>query len=99
MLPYRNILIANFNRIQLINRGRAFYDDIKKEAAKINKKFRIGTNNTKDSFLKLENSIDYLKKILRLYEKVLDMSEEQYIKYLDKIDRENIEANIKLIRN
>ncbi|SKA88672.1 hypothetical protein SAMN05443428_10921 [Caloramator quimbayensis] len=99
IIPYRNILIANFNRIKLINRGRAFYDDIKKEASKRNKRFSIGTNNTKDSFVKLENSIEYLKKILRLYEKVLDMSEDQYIKYLDKIDKEKIEANIKLIRN
>lgn len=97
--PYRNILITNFNRIKLINKGRAFYDDIKKEASKRNKKFNIGTNNIKNSFLKLETSIDYLKKILRLYEKVLDMSEEQYIKYLDKIDRENIENMIRLVRN
>ncbi|MCX7884260.1 MAG: hypothetical protein N2448_04430 [Caloramator sp.] len=96
---YRNILITNFSRIKLINKGRAFYDDIKKEASKRNKKFNLGKNNIKNSFLKLETSIDYLKKIIRIYDKVLDMSEEQYIKYLDKIDRENIEHMLKLIRN
>lgn len=97
---YREILIKNFQRVMLVNSGRDYYDDIKKESQK-RKRSMTARLNTQEVFIglsKLPVEMDHLKNILRVYESVADMKQEEYLKHLKDIEKNNINYRFQLIR-
>lgn len=97
---YRNILIKNFQRIKLINKGRMFYDPILKETRKRRRKImnRLTGVDNHIGMLKLEDTMAHLKKVVSVYDKILDLSEDGYEKYLKEMEKKNISERIALIR-
>jgi hypothetical protein len=97
---YREILIKNFQKVRLIASGRRFYDDIKKEAQK-KKKSLLKRFSKHEAFMGITNlqyEMDHFIKIVEVYEKVIDMNQEQYIKYLKAVEKTNIKDRIQLLR-
>lgn len=97
---YREALIRNFKRVKLINKAREYYDEIKKEAYKRKKKFKYRSmgRDVVEGLTKLEYGINYTKKVLEVYDKVVDMNEEQYLRYLNEMDKDNINHRFELLR-
>lgn len=97
---YRSPLIKNFERIRLINKGRKYYDDISNEVSKRKKQFktRFLDRQGKQILTMIENKISYLKKVLDVYDAIANMSEAEYIKYLNKMDETNINNNLETVR-
>lgn len=97
---YRRALLKNFEKIKLIAKTKDEIDDVK---AALNKKrkslrFRISGTELMDCLNRLDYGIDYFKKVLTVYEPVLDMSDKEYIKYLDSMDRKNVEEKMMKLR-
>ena len=97
---YKDALMKNFQRVKQINRGRAFYDDIKKQAYTRRKKFKYRSKgkDVVEGLTKLEYGMNYVKQVLSVYDKVTDMSEEQYMRYLNGMDKDNINHRTEINR-
>lgn len=97
---YREVLIKNFQKIRLINSGARFYDEIKREASKRKRNIGFRFNNEKviKGITKLPYEMDSFRSIVRVYEKVAAMKQEEYLKYLKTIERSNIKDRMSLIR-
>jgi hypothetical protein len=101
LLPYyRSALTKNFERIKLVNKGKKYYDDINSQISKRKKqlKTRFVDRQGKQILNMIENKISYLKKILEVYDAIANMSEAEYIKYLNKTDETNINKNLEMVR-
>lgn len=98
---YREALLKNFKKIKLINSTRNQLDDVKQALNKKRKalRFRIlsGTE-LMDCLNRLEYGIDYFKKVITVYSSVADMTEGEYIKYLDNMDRKNVEEKLSKLK-
>lgn len=97
---YRSILIKNFQRVKLINKGRYFYDNVVKETKSRRKKIsnRISGFDLYFGMQKLGDQMDRFKKILTMYTKITDMSEDEYIRYLKEMDKTNLSERLILER-
>lgn len=98
---YRKALLKNFEKIKLINTTKAELDEAKQALIKKRKalRFRIMSGTSlMDCLNRLEYGIDYFKKVLTVYDEVVDMNDNEYLAYLDKMDRKNIEEKINKIR-
>lgn len=96
---YLKSLMINFRRIIHMHRGMEYYEDIKSAAARKNR-FRFFTFNGDLSgrFVKLEQGMSHMKKILTMYEPVIGFTEEEYKKFLESIDRERVEERLQMSR-
>lgn len=96
---YEKSLMINFRRIIHMLEGLEYYEDIKAGAARKNR-FRFFTFNgdLTGRFAKLEQGMAHMKKILNMYEPVLNLTEEEYKKFLANIDRERIEERVEMCR-
>lgn len=97
---YREIFIKNFRKVKLVASGKNFYDDIKKEGQKRRKNImtRLNSHEVFMGLNKLPVEIDLLRNIVKVYESVLDMKEEEYLRHLKSIEKNNINDRIKLLR-
>ncbi len=97
---YREILIKNFQRVILAASGSKFYDDIKKEAQKRKRSisYRFNKHEVFMGLTKLPYEMDHLKKIVAVYEKVVAMKQEEYLKFLKTVEKTNINDRIQLLR-
>lgn len=97
---YKEILIKNFQRVRLVGSGRNFYDNLKKEAQK-RKRNMSARFNGHDIFMgltKLPYEMDHLKNVIKVYESVINMKQEEYLKHLKIVEKKNIDYRIQLIR-
>jgi hypothetical protein len=97
---YNEVFMQNFRTVKLFDKGRDYYGGIRK---KINHEKRsIATTMTapgiKRMSLRLETFVDYACNLLKLYDKVIDLNENEYIKYFNNIEKEKIEERISLVR-
>ena len=97
---YNEVFMQNFRIVKLFDKGRDYYGGIRK---KINHEKRsIATTMTapgiKRMSLRLETFVDYACNLLKLYDKVIDLNENEYIKYFNNIEKEKIEERISLVR-
>lgn len=97
---YMAAMDANFESIKYIERGRAYYTDLKKVVDKKRRKYTIRWNKKLSTPLfDLSYELGYFVKLLSTYDKVLPMNSSQYIKFLKSSLKENIEYKIKRVRN
>lgn len=90
---YEDAIKQNFEKVKLIASFGNNYDYIKDMADKKRKKFsnRFQRKITAP-LLKLTYEIGYFKRVIRTYEKVLDMSSSQYSKFFNNMTKEKIES-------
>jgi hypothetical protein len=90
---YEAAIKQNFEKVKLIASLRNNYDYIKDMADKKRKKLsnRFQRKITAP-LLKLTYEIGYFKRVIRTYEKVLDMSSSQYSKFFNNVTKEKIEG-------
>ena len=97
---YKDALLRNFQRVKQINKGRVYYDDIKKQAYSRRKKFKYRSKgkDVVEGLTKLEYGMNFVKQVLSVYDKVTDMNEDQYMRYLNEMDKDNINHRIEINR-
>ncbi|MCX7695483.1 MAG: hypothetical protein N2Z71_07260, partial [Caloramator sp.] len=97
---YRRALLKNFEKIKLINKTKDEIDDVKSALNKKRKslRFRISGTELMDCLNRLDYGIDYFKRVLTVYEPVLDMNDKEYLEYLDSMDRKNVEEKLSKLR-
>lgn len=100
ILPiYREALLYNFDKVKTIAAGTVYYDEIKRTAEKKKRQFSVRFNKKLTTpLMKLIYQIGYFKRVIITYEKVLNMNTNQYSKFLEKVQKDNIEEKLKLIR-
>ncbi|MCR1935370.1 hypothetical protein ACQX0N_13075 [Clostridium tepidum] len=96
---YEEILKLNFKNIKLIYSGINYYDDIKKSINKKRKSFSIKFNKKiSEPLFKLEYQINYFKKLLKTYNKILYMNEREYLKFIYNSENSNINERLCIMR-
>lgn len=97
---YKGILLKNFERIKLINKGREYYDNIQNQASKLKKniKIKVLSVTLTSSLTRLEFGIMNLKRILMVYESVINLNENQYLAFVERAEKQNIEERYNSIR-
>lgn len=97
---YRSILVKNFQRIKLINKGRYFFDNVVNETKSRKKKItnRFAGFDIYFGMQKLGDEMDKYKKILATYTKITDMSEDEYTRFLKEMDKTNLAERLMLER-
>lgn len=100
VLPiYKEALLYNFDKVKTIAAGTVYYDEIKSTAEKKKKQFSVRFNKKLTTpLMKLTYQIGYFKRVITTYEKVLNMNTNQYSKFLEKVQKDNIEEKLKIIR-
>ncbi|MDV3425987.1 MAG: hypothetical protein LIR50_02205, partial [Bacillota bacterium] len=96
---YIDAMRANFESIKYIERGKAYYPELKKIVDKKRRKYTIRWNRKLSVPLSdLSYELGYYVKLLSTYDTVLPMNSAQYIKFLKNKLNENVEYKIKRIR-
>jgi hypothetical protein len=98
---YTDILVKNFEKIKLIGTGRNYYSDVKTGTKKIFKKKYLGLmgNKVEPGVEALNNELNHLIQVVKVYELIIGMtSTSEYIKYLNEMDKEQINKKIDKIR-
>lgn len=96
---YEDILKVNFEKIILMASLEDCIDEVIKEAEKKRKKLdaRI-ISNMVGKLIKLSDELSYYKRLMVIYRDVIHMNTNQYVKYLNNLDKERIENRNNLIR-
>lgn len=96
---YIDAMRANFESIKYIEKGKAYYTELKKIVDKKRRKYTIRWNKKLSTPLfDLSYELGYYVKLLSTYDVVLPMNSSQYIKFLKNSLKENIEYKIKRIK-
>lgn len=97
---YRDVLLKNIQRVKYVNSGRYYYDDIKEKAGKLRGryKWRLINRGGIEPLNKLDQTISYFKRMLKVYEQILNLNDAQYLKYIKNTENHNIESRLELIR-
>lgn len=96
---YDDLLMINYQMIRTIAEGENYYDDYKNIAKKKIGQFMIKYNRRVSQPLnKLIYELSYFKLMLKTYEKVVNLSYEQYFEYIRKVDKSNLQKRKFLIR-
>jgi hypothetical protein len=96
---YEDILRLNFEKVRLIGSIADCCDYVKDQAEKKRKKWKIRfKSNLVGPLLRVSDEISYFRRVIRTYEKVLNMNASQYIKFLNNLNKEKIENRASMIR-
>lgn len=96
---YEEILRLNFEKVKLIGTLGDYCDYVKEQAEKIRKKWKIRVKkNVVGQLLRVSDEISYYRRVIRTYEKVLNMTTQQYMKFLGSLNKEKTEARANLNR-
>jgi hypothetical protein len=96
---YEDILRLNFEKVRLIGSITDCCDYVKDQAEKKRKKWKIRfKSNLVGPLLRVSDEISYFRRVIRTYEKVLNMNVSQYIKFLNNLNKEKIENRASMIR-
>ncbi|MEG0773177.1 hypothetical protein [Clostridium sp.] len=101
LMPYyRDAMVCNYEKVQLISRGQAYYNDIKRKAEKARKSYalRFNTGNT-EPLMKLHYTMGYFENLLRSYGNIATMSYNQYIKLIANSGKTNAEYKMLVLKN
>lgn len=99
MPAYKEVMVCNFEKVQLIAKGGNMYNAIKKAAEKSRKSYgiRFSMKQT-DALLKLSYMMGYFENLLRSYNSILSMSINQYVKNIASAGKTNAEYKLEQIR-
>lgn len=90
-LLYKETLMQNFRKVKTVNKGRDYYDNIKRAiTGSGRRRMRSMGKYVLLGSTRLEDSINSFIRALKLYDPVLDMTENQYFQYISKMDYDKI---------
>jgi hypothetical protein len=97
---YRNILIKNFKRVKFISTGKENFDKISDQVSKRRKNIKTKLFDRQGRYVlnKIDHTLSHLQRIIVTYQAILNMSEAEYIKYLDKMDEAKIKNKLEVSR-
>lgn len=96
---YEDILKINFEKVVSIASIEDCIDVVIKEAEIKRKKWGTRVKgNMVGKLIKTSDELSYFKRLIELYRSVLQMNSNQYMKYLNNLDKDRIENMISLIR-
>ncbi|MCM0650598.1 hypothetical protein NBE98_19715 [Clostridium swellfunianum] len=96
---YEDVLKLNFEKVRLIGTLYDCCDYVKEQAERQRKKWKIRfKSKLVGPLLKLSDEISYFRRVIRTYEKVLNMNTSQYVKFLNNINKEKIENRFNMVR-
>lgn len=97
---YREAMVCNYEKIQLISSNSAYYNDIKKRAEKARKSYalRFSTRNT-EPLMKLHYTMGYFENLLRSYGTIATMNYNQYLKLVTNSGKTNAEYKLLVLKN
>lgn len=101
LLPhYRDVMILNYEKIQLISKETYLYNSMKKKAEKARKSYtlRFNTRNT-EALMKLHYLMGYFESLLRTYSNIATMSYNQYLRLINNAGKTNAEYKLSALRN
>ncbi len=96
---YEDILKLNFEKVKFIGMLSDCCDFVKDQAEKMRKKWKIRLKSKLvGPLLRVSDEISYFRRVIRTYEKVLNMNSSQYIKFLNNLNKEKIENRANMVR-
>jgi hypothetical protein len=96
---YEDILKLNFEKVKLIGTLADCCDYVKSQAEKKRKTWNIRfKSKLVGPLLRVSDEISYFRRVIRTYEKVLNMNTPQYIKFLNNLNKEKIENRANMVR-
>lgn len=100
LLTYKEALSINLKKIRLVYSVRECYESIKIASEKKRKQIfiRINYKLTKP-LIKTSYMMDFFIKVVNSCEKISEMTDLQYFKYLETIEKVNIDNRVKLNRS
>lgn len=101
LMPYyREAMVCNYEKIQLISINSAYYNDIKKRADKAKKSYtlRFNTRNT-EPLMRLHYTMGYFENLLRSYGNIASMNYNQYLKVVTNSGKTNAEYKLLVLKN
>lgn len=100
LLTYKEALSINLKKIRLVYSVRECYEKIKIDSEKKRKQIfiRINYKLTKP-LIKTSYMMDFFIKVVNSCEKISEMTDLQYFKYLETIEKVNIDNRVKLNRS
>lgn len=101
LMPYyRDAMICNYEKIQLIASNSAYYNDIKKRAEKTRKSYTIRFNTrSTEPLMKLHYTMGYFENLLRSYGTIATMNYNQYLKLVTNSGKTNAEYKLLVLKN
>jgi hypothetical protein len=97
---YRDVMILNYEKIQLISKETYLYNSVKKKAEKARKSYtlRFNTRNT-EALMKLHYLMGYFENLLGSYNNIATMSYNQYLRLINNAGKTNAEYKLLALRN
>lgn len=101
ILPfYKDAMVCNYEKIQLISKGANQYNNIKKTAEKARKGYAIRFNtHYTEPLMKLHYLMSYFETLLRSYGTISTMTYNQYIKLVSTAGKTNADYKLLVLRN
>lgn len=97
---YEKVLKANFETVKHIAALSDCCDYVLKETDKKKRKLSVKLKSKNfDMLIKVSDELSYYRRLIKIYNSVLDMSVNQYIDFLRKANKEKIENRTGLIRS
>lgn len=96
---YEDVLEINFEKVLNAASIGDCIEEVRKEAEKTRKKWGVrAKKNMVGNLIKASDELSYYKRLISIYSSVLQMNSNQYLKYLNTINKDKIEKRINLIR-
>jgi len=97
---YEDVVKINFEKVLGIASIGDCIEEVRKEAEKTRKKWGVrAMGNMVGKLIKVSDELSYFKRLISLYRNVLQMNSNQYLKYLNNLNKDKIENKISLIRS
>ncbi|MBU3112390.1 hypothetical protein [Clostridium lacusfryxellense] len=101
LLPtYKDALSINLKKIRLVYSAREFYENIKISSEKKRKQIPIRFNpKLTKPLIKVSYMMEFFIKVVNSCETICEMTDIEYFKYLESIEKANIDNRVKLNRS
>ena len=101
LLPtYKGVLSVNLRKIRLVYSAREYYENIKLISEKKRKQISIRFNlKLTKPLIKVSYMMDFFIKVVNSCETICEMTDTEYFKYLESIEKVNIDNRVKLNRS
>ncbi len=96
---YKEMMICNYNKVQLINRGLRHYNSFKKAAAGIRRGYAlVFITKHNEPLMKVNYMMSYFENLLKAYGSIATMSQNEYIKNIANAGKTNAEYKMLALR-
>lgn len=98
-LNYQEVLKINFRIVKLVKKGMYYYPALKKSIENNRRLYTIILGGKRVNYInKILYVVNYLSKIVSTYSEVLNLTENQYLRYLKQSEKQIINNKVQNIR-